>query len=118
MPPFLRARALLEAAEVYSSVKAKRARGYAEQSVQLFRELGDHFMLYRALARLARLAAPDDAPAALAALAEVRELEDAPWPARQLLSGAGAEQACVSWFHDPQKGIAYGYRLMGLEREA
>lgn len=118
VPSRLRADALIEAADKFSSVRHAQARRHAEEAVERFRALGDRFMLYRCLARLARLAAPEDAPAAEQALAEMRNLEQADWPAARLLLGAGAEQACASWFHDPQRGLAFSYRLIALEREA
>jgi hypothetical protein len=62
-------------------------------------------MLFRALARLARLVAPVDAAAAEQALVQMRELEVDTWPAVRRLCGVGAEQACASWFHDPEQGL-------------
>lgn len=122
LAPALRARAWLEAADAYSGMRAKRARRYAEQALAQARTLGaeddDGFMRYRALARLARLAAPDDEPAARAALAEMRSCEVASWPARRLLCGAGSEQACTSWFRDPATSLVHARRMMALEREA
>lgn len=118
VPSELQAHALLEAAEKFSGVRHRQARLHAEEAVERFRALGHRFTLYRALARLARLAAPEDAPAAERALAEMRDLELADWPAVRLLCGAGAEQACASWFGDPERGLAFSYRLVALEREA
>lgn len=114
----LHAHALIEAADRFGGVRRRQARQHAESAVQRFEALGDRFMHYRALARLARLAAPDDAPAAERALAQMRALEDPGWPAVRLLCGAGAEQACASWFGDPQRGRVFAYRLIALEREA
>jgi hypothetical protein len=118
LPPGLRARARLEASEALSRTRYKRACANAEQAVALFRAADDPFMLYRALARLARLLAPEDAAAGRQALAAMRELEDPAWPAVRLLCGAGAEQACASWFHDPDRARDWSYRLIGLERDA
>ena len=114
----LRVRALLEAADLYAGLKATRARGYAREAVELLRGLDDRFMLYRAVARFAHLLAPEDEAAARAALAEMRVLELPAWPARRLLCGANAEQACASWFHEPEKALDWSYRLMALENEA
>jgi len=118
IPSELQAHALIEAAEKFGGVRRRQARQYAEEAVARFRALGHRFMLYRALARLARLAAPEDAPAAERALAEMRDLELATWPAARLLCGASAEQACASWFGDPLRGLDFSYRLVALEREA
>ena len=118
IPAELRAHALIEAAEKFGGVRRRQATLYAEEAVERFRALGHRFMLYRALARLARLVAAEDAPAAERALAEMRELELADWPAARLLCGAGAEQACASWFGDPQRALDFSYRLVALEREA
>lgn len=118
IPSELRAHALIEAADKFGGVRRRPATLYAEEAVERFRALGQRFMLYRALARLARLVAPEDAPAAERALAEMRDLELPDWPAARLLCGAGAEQACASWFGDPQRGLDFSYRLVALEREA
>ncbi|WP_280151632.1 winged helix-turn-helix domain-containing protein [Piscinibacter sp. XHJ-5] len=118
IPSDLHAHVLMEAADRFAGVRHRQARQHASEAVERFRASGDRFMLYRALARLARLAAPEDAPAAERALAEMRTLELASWPAARLLCGAGAEQACASWFLDPQRGLAFSYRLIALEREA
>jgi hypothetical protein len=118
IPSELRAHALIEAAEKFAGVRRRQATLYAEEAVERFRALGHRFMLYRAVARLARLVAAEDAPAAERALAEMRELELANWPAARLLCGVGAEQACASWFGDPQRALDYSYRLVALEREA
>jgi hypothetical protein len=113
-----KARALLEAADAFGVVGYRQARMHAEQAVELFRALGDRFMLYRALARTAWLAAAEDAPAAERALTEMRSLELDSWPAAKLLCGVSAEEACASWFHDPHRGRPHAYRLIALEREA
>jgi predicted ATPase/DNA-binding winged helix-turn-helix (wHTH) protein len=118
VPAPLRARALLEAADLYAGLKATRACGYARQAVELLRGLDDRFMLYRAVARLAHLLAPEDEAAARVALAEMRALEVPTWPARRLLCGANAEQACASWFREPEKALDWSYRLMALENDA
>ena len=112
----LRARAAFEASTVASNLQGTATRAYVELAVRQFRELGDGFMLYRALAKLVRLIARQDAAAANAALTEKRTLEDPAWPAIRLQRGAEAETSAA--FDDPHKALERSYRLMALEDEA
>lgn len=73
-------------------------------------------MLYRALAKLVRLVAQQDAPAANAALTEMRTLEDPAWPAIRLQRGAEAELSAA--YDDPHQALERAYRLIALEEEA
>jgi predicted ATPase/DNA-binding winged helix-turn-helix (wHTH) protein len=116
VPIALRARAAFEASTVASNLQGTATRAYVELAVRQFRELGDRFMLYRALAKLVRLIARQDAAAANAALTEMRTLEDPGWPAIRLQRGAEAET--VAAFDDPDKALERSYQLMALEDEA
>jgi len=116
VPVGLRARAALETSHLAGNLQGEATRAHVEQAVRQFRDLGDRFMLYRALSRLVRLLARDDAAAADAALVEMRQLEDPAWPAARLEWGAQAETILAS--HDPSPSLERAYRLMALEKEA